>query len=328
MPRRRRTSVVHALVVVLAMGACTTPPLLTESPRPTPVAARVSPPPLRAVPFANGLVLEVPADWSVSGAAMINRATYREMLATNGGIDGLPTLPGNGDVDAAALPSGRVVITVQSFCRMYCMGPETETTVPLDWTQARPLSDRVLPPGRNELAVAFRWFDRPMYLVARWADDAPPREVAAIESIARSIGPLQPLPGRGAYNGWTAVGPLNALPIGAVRLEPLPAGATRAPDRDDSPFFVVRGRQNLFAFVSRPVTDPSCEVAYDAASDRFRCTFGGRTYEWTRFGRYVGTEPQRDLPQHSVLVRDGTIFVQHTRTRLLEPAVKDEAAEH
>lgn len=316
-----------ALIAVLPACVSSAPPPPTDSPQPSAALATATPRALRYVTFGNGLVLDVPADWSVAGAAMINRATYREMLATNGGIDGLPTLPGNGDLDAAGLPSGRVVIAVQSFCRLTCMGPETETAVQLEWAQARPLSDRVLPQGKNEMAVAFRWFDRPMYLVARWADDAPPRDIAAIENVARSIRAERPLPVRGEYNGWAAVGPLNALPIGAVRLEPLPAGATRAPDRDDSPFFVVRGRQNLFAFVSRPVADPSCEVAYDAASDRFRCTFGGRTYEWTRFGRYVGTELQSDLPQHSVFVREGTIFVRYTRTTLLEPAVKDEAAE-
>lgn len=272
-------------------------------------------------------MLEVPADWSVSGAEMVNRATQREVLATNGPIAGLPTLPGNGDVDAAALSGGRVVVSVQSFCRMSCMGPETETPLHLDWAQARPIYDRVLAQGMNERAIAFRWFDRPMYLVARWTDDAPAQDIAAIAGIAASVRAERPLPVRGEYHGWAAVGPLADLPIGTVRLEPLPAGATRRPDGDDPPFFVVRGRQHVFAFASRPVADPACEVAYDAASDRFRCSFSGRSYEWTRFGRYLGSELQRDLAQHAVFVRDGTVFVQYTRTTLLEPPVADEAAE-
>lgn len=171
-------------------------------------------------PVVDLPVLDVPAGWSVSGAAPVNRATQREVLATNGPVAGLPTIPGNGDIDPAALPAGRVVVAVQSFCRLSCMGPESETALPPDWAQARPLADRVLPAGKHEIAVAFRWFDRPMHLVARWTDD-----------------------------------------------------------------------------------------------------------EWSRFGRYLGTEPQRDLPQHTVFVRDGTIFVHYARTTLLEPAVKDEAAE-
>lgn len=312
-------------LVTLALGACTSPPLRTEPPQPS--AATPTPPAVRAVPFADGLVLDVPSAWSVSGAAMVNRGTQREVLATNGPITVLPTLPGNGDVDAAALPPGRVVVAVQSFCRLSCMGPETETALPPDWTQARPLADRAFPPGRHEIAVPFRWFDRPMYVVARWTDDAPPRDVAAIAAIAASVRPARPLPLRGEHQGWAAVGPLSALPIGVVRLEPLPAGATRPADGDDSPFFLVRGRQHLYAFLSRPVADPACLVAYDAGSDRFRCSIEGRTHEWSRFGRYLGTELQRDLPQHRVFVRDGTIFVYYTRTTLLEPSVKDEAAE-
>lgn len=316
-----------AVLVALALAACTSPPLQTQIPQPSATVASASAAALREVPFGNGLVLDVPADWSVSSAEMVNRATFREVLATNGPIAGLPTLPGNGDVDAAALASGRVVITVQSFCRLHCMGPETETDLQLDWTQARPLFDRVFPPGTNERGIAFRWFDRPMYLIARWTDDAPARDVAAIASIARSVRAERPLPLRGEYHGWAAVGPLSALPVGAVRLEPLPAGATRRPDGDESPFFVVRGRQHVFAFVSRPVADPGCEVAYEVSSDRFRCSFADRTYEWTRFGRYLGSELQRDLPQHAVFVRDGTVFVRYTRTTLLEPSVSDEAAE-
>lgn len=313
------------MAVALVLGACTSPPLWTETPQPS--AATPAPPAVRAVPFADGLVLDVPADWSVSGAAMVNRGTQREVLATNGPTGVLPTIPGNGDIDPAALPPGRVVIAVQSFCRLSCTGPETETPLPLDWTQARPFAGRVLPPGTHEIAVGFRWFDRPMYVVARWTDGAPPRDVAAIAAIAESVRPERTLPLRGEHRGWAAVGPLAALPIGAVRLEPLPAGATRAPDGDDSPFFMVHGRQHLYAFVSRPVADPGCRVAYDARSDRFRCSYDGRTHEWTRFGRSLGTELQQDLPQHSVFVRDGIIFVRYTRTTLLEPAVKDEAAE-
>ena len=83
----------------------------------------------------------------------------------------------------------------------------------------------------------------------------------------------------------------------------------------------------MFAFVSRPLVDPSCEIRYDATSDRFTCAIAGRTYEWTRFGRYLGPEPQTDLPQYNVIVRDGIVWVAYARTTLLVPSVPDEAAE-
>jgi len=289
---------------------------------------------MRVVALGNGLAIDIPESWTLSGPDLVNRATQRFLLAGNGMLDGLPGLPGNGDVDAANLPSGRVTVEIESFCRLGCRGPEDETALPFDWSAAAPvfasLEPAISAAGRHEIGVAVRWFEQPIFMVARWADDAPAADVAAIPLIARSLR-ADPLPlGGGEYRGWADVGPLAAMPVGTVRFQPLPDGAIiRPPYRawDNVPYFLVRGKQDLYAFVSRPLNDQRCDIHYDIGADRFSCTVDGRAFEWTRFGRYLGPEPQSDLPQHRVIVRDGVVWVYYYDAGRFVPSVRDEAAE-
>lgn len=319
--------------------SCTAAPVaeVTPAPTPSPSASSASPagvggyraPAPRTVALGNGLVVDLPAWWSVAGERMVNRATYRLLIASNGAVDTVPELS-NGDVDAAALPAGRVVFTVERFCRLSCRGPETETPMPPDWATATVLhAGMALPPDRHEVAVGFRWFDEPLFAVARWSDGAP-ADLAEIARIVASIRPEPAPPRDGEYRGWTGMGALTGIPVGTVRLVPLPPGAiVQRPGRiyDLVPFFVVRGRQGIYAFISRPLHDERCEIGYDRVTDRFACSIDGRTYEWTRFGTYLGPEPASDLPQHRVIVRDGLVWVNYARDVLLSPTVKDEAAE-
>jgi hypothetical protein len=282
---------------------------------------------LRSVGLGSGLVVDVPVGWSLAGAAAVNRGTERLLLAANVDIATLPTVSGNGDIDAAALSSAQVTVEIESFCRLACMGPTDETRLPLDWSTASSLYERALPSGHHEVAVGFRWFDLSRYLVARWVDDAAPSDIAAIAEIARSVRPERAVPATGEFNGWAAVGALADIAVGSVRFVPLPDGAIRQQRiQDDTPFFVVRGKQNLYAFISRPLYDQACEIRFDPATDRLVCAIEGRTYEWTRFGRYLGHgPPQNDLSQHRIIVRDGLVWVLYTRDSLISPI--DEAAE-
>jgi hypothetical protein len=284
----------------------------------------------RIVSLEEGLVMDVPVVWELAGPGNVNRATQRLLLAGNGDLASLPTVPGNGDIDASGLPGGRVTIEIESFCSVFCAGPADETPLPLDWSSAVPLRKTDLPGGRHELALSFRWFDRSLFLVARWVDDAPAADIAAIADIARSVRPDPAPPTTGEYNGWAGLGSLAAIPVGTVRLEPLPVGAIiRPPYRvwDNVPYFLVRGKQNVYAFVSRPLHDQRCEIRYDDGADHFTCTIDGRTYVWTRFGRDLGPEPASDLSQHQVIVRDGSVWVRYVEDSLLTPSVRDEAAE-
>lgn len=282
--------------------------------------------------YERGLSLEVPARWSWNATpAAVNRATQRYLIAANGPLTDLPELPGNGDVDASALPSGRVVIEVESFCRLACTGPTNESSLPLDWSSAKPLLDRALPSGRHELAIGFRLFDQPTFMVARWADDALAADIAAISEVVRSIRTEPNPPAAGEYRGWAGIGPLANIPVGSVTLAPLPAGAAiRPPYRtyDNVPFYVVRGKQGIYAFRSRAFFDERCLIQYESVADRFACTVPGHSYEWTRFGRYLGPEPASDLTQHRVIVRDGQVWVRYIEDSPRFPSVPDEAAEY
>jgi hypothetical protein len=118
--------------------------------------------------------------------------------------------------------------------------------------------------------------------------------------------------------------------VGSVTLTPLPAGAIiRPPYRtyENVSFYVVRGKQNIYAFVSRPLFDENCPIQYDPTADHFTCTVPGRVYEWTRFGAYLGPEPASNLTQHRVIVRDGQLWVRYVDDFMLSPSVPDEAAE-
>ena len=301
------------LSVCLLAGACTSalppPAIATSEPAPT---ARVS---LRTVGLGGGLVVDVPVGWSLDGFRSINRGTQRLLLAGNVEVTALATLAGNGDVDAAALQSGQATVEIESFCRLSCSGPTEETPLPLDWAKAAPLFERVLPGDQHELAIGFRWFGRPMFVVGRWAGDVPAADIAAIAAVAASIRADPPLPATGEYNGWAGLGHLADIPSGAVRLMPLPAGATVAPSWrtwPNEPFFIVREPQGLVAFSQKPLADRRCSVTFDSASDHFTCTLDGRTFAWTRRGSYLGPEPASDMRPLTVVVRDDSVWVLYS----------------
>src|SRR5947207_374492 len=233
------------LACLLATACSTTLPV----PRVTPFeAAPATSPSSRIVALGNGLAISVPESWVLSGPDWVNRATQRLLLAGNGDLDALPGLPGNGDVDAVRLPSGRVTVEIESFCRLGCQGPEDETALPFDWSAAAPvfasLEPDVTAAGRHEIGVAIRWLDQPIYMVARWADDAPAADIAAIPLIARSLRADPPT--AAVYGGWADAGPLADLAVGMVRRVPLPAEAIPPRRIQNTPaFFLLRRAQAL-----------------------------------------------------------------------------------
>ncbi|HAF11197.1 MAG TPA: hypothetical protein DCK98_14095 [Chloroflexi bacterium] len=301
------------VIACLLASACTTDlpaPSPSSSPQAQPIA-RVS---LRSVGLENGLTVDVPVGWSLTGVGSVNRATERLLLAGNTDVVSLPTIPNNGDLDVGALPSGSVTVEVESFCSMFCAGPADETPLPLDWSAAVPFRGSQ-PPGRHELALSFRWFDRPLFLVARWVDDAPASDIAAIADIARSVRPDPKPPATGEFNGWAGLGPLESIPLGTVRLVPLPVGAIIRPAYrtwDNEPFFIVHEPTGVLAFSSKPLVDRRCVVAFDAPTDRFTCSVDGRTFAWTRRGSYLGPEPASDMRPMTVIVRDGSVWVAYS----------------
>ena len=331
----RATRVVLAAALALIANACApaqtvTPSPEIASPAATTPASGIGGIATRTVAFGDGLQVDVPASWALGPVGIVNRATQRYLFAGDGDPASLPTVSGNGDVDGAALPAGRFVFEIESFCRLVCQGPETEAALPLDWSTATSfLAAVAIAPDHHQQSLAFRWFDRPYTVIARWADPAPP-DIALFPSIVASIRPAVAPPTRGEYRGWDAIGDDASIPVGTVRLEPLPPGAViRPPYRtwDNEPFFIVRGKLHIFAWTTRPLVDRRCIVSYDASSDHFTCTVDARTYAWTRFGRYLGPEPMSDLGQHRVIARDGIVWVYYYEYGISVPSVQDEAAE-
>jgi hypothetical protein len=318
-------------LAALLLSACTATPAPSPSAQPPAAsAAEGSAPPVaigakpatQRVSLDGGLVLDAPSAWYVSKPREVNRATQRLTMVSNVEPNALPTLPGNGDVDAGALAPGTVSVEVEEFCRMSCQGPTAESSLPLDWGTATALYTRSLPAGRHEMAVSFRWFDAPVYVVARWAED-PSTPAAAIPAIVQSVRADPMPPPSGEYFGWINAGQLDAISIGDVRRVPLPSSVPRTGRLpDDTPFFLVRGKVSVYAFVSRALVDEHCEIDYDPPSDQFRCVVSGRTYEWSRFGLYLGPEPASALPQHRVIVRDGTLWVRYDRDSLITPPIE------
>lgn len=327
-----------ALFACAVALACAPAPSVTASPTtstaaapPVPTAAGIGGVSTRTAALRSGLSIDIPSSWTVAGEALVNKATDRELIASNVDVASLPLFRGNGDVDTAALAPGRFVLEIESFCSLSCQGPTAETDLPIDWTKAVDMAaGQAFPAGRHQLGVAARWFDHPFFVVARWADPAA-AELALMPAIVRSLRPTTPPPARGEYLGWDGVAALSDVPVGSVRWEPLPQGAVvQQPLRayDAAPFFLVRGKQGIYAFVALPLNDTRCVIYYDPSADRFRCGIEARMYEWTRFGRYLGPEPLSDLTQHRVIVRDGIVWVGYTRDTLNSPPVPDEAAEY
>ena len=138
----RRDVLRLAAVALFVLSACTPSqvvpsPSLAPASSPAPGAAR-APADVKVNLYDRGLSLEIPARWTWNAAVgLVNRATSRYFLAANGPLTDLPVVPGNGDVDASVLPTGRVVVAVEVFCRLAC-------------TQHRTLQVRVLRHAQDE----------------------------------------------------------------------------------------------------------------------------------------------------------------------------------
>lgn len=174
--------------------------------------------------------MDVPSAWAADlDGRIVNRAATQLVAVGNGELRGLPTVPGNGDVDPLQLPRDRVIVQIQSQCRFSCSGPAEETGFPLSWSVAAPLAAEreatFAAAGVHERVSGLRYFDQPLVIIARWGDAAPSDDIAAIARIVASIRPDPAPPASGEFRGWTNVAPLADLPIGTVRLVPLPEGA-------------------------------------------------------------------------------------------------------
>ena len=239
----------------------------------------------------------------------MNRRTLRLLVIGNQGT-ALPA-PGNQTPspgqppDWTQLSPHRIVLELISISGPGGPRPDaanTESSFPLDWSNARPIAD-----GQGNVATAlslsFQHMLRPLTLIARIGASAPPGDVAEIEGIVASLRP-EPIPTFGEYQGWRVVGPLASFQIGAVTH--FDSSVFRGYG-----FYFVRGARTVFAFLDSAylfmgATKP-CPIRYEIGSRTFVCDATGE--RWSRVGKQLAGPGSFALAYHTTFVKDGLVLV-------------------
>jgi hypothetical protein len=318
MARWRGAFVTTALLVAVIAFTSVRPwlPPLAERTPPQPSASpSASSAPLATIaPFYTyhstnaGFDIRLPRGWTAEDqSSLINRRTVRLLVIGNQGTS-LPAPPGNqtplpGQApDWTQLATDRIVLEFISFSGPGGPSADTESSFPLDWSNARSIAD-----GQGNVATAlsmsFQHMLRPLTLIARVGASAPPGDVAEIASIVASITP-EPVPTSGEYRGWRVVGPLASLPVGTVE-----HFSSSAPNGYG--FFLVRGSKTVFSFIDRAyqfmAAMKPCRIEYEAVSRTFVCD--ATSERWSRVGKQLSGLGSFGLPFHSVFVKDGIVLV-------------------
>ena len=319
MGRWRGAFVTTALLVAVIVFTSVRPwlPPLAERTPPQPSASPSAPAaPLATIaPFYTyhstnaGFDIRLPLGWTADEqSGLINRRTVRLLVIGNQGTS-LPRaapanqtpLPGQ-TPDWTQLATDRIVLEFTSLSGPFGPSADTESSFPLDWSNARPIVD-----GQGNVATAmsmsFQHMLRPLTLIARVGTSAPASDVAQIAGIVASITP-EPIPTSGEYRGWRVIGPLASLPVGTVEHY-----SSNAPNGYG--FFLVRGSKTVFSFIDRAYRSMAamkpCRVEYEAVSRTFVCS--ETTERWSRVGKQLSGPGTFGLPFHPVFVKDGLVLV-------------------
>ena len=307
------TALLVALIAAVSVRPVSPP---TEQAHPQPsaspfasVAALATPAPFATYHSSNtGLDVRLPRGWTAEEqSGLINRRTVRLLVIGNQGTN-LPAPTGNqtplpGQTpDWTQLATDRIVLELTSFSAPGGPSADTESSFPLDWSNARPIAD-----GQGNVATAFALSFQTMFLrltlTARIGTGAPPRDIAEIAGIVASIRP-EPIPTFGDYRGWRVIGPLASMPIGVVEHY-----TSSAPNGYG--FYVVRGSKTIFSFIDRAyqfmAAMKPCPIRYEAVSRTFVCDATGE--RWSRVGKQLSGSGSFGLPFHSVFVKDGIVLV-------------------
>jgi hypothetical protein len=257
------------------------------------------------------LTMPVPDGWSVSiqpeptagrgGGARAAQIANRPVDSFSTGV-AFPK-----QLDWTRLPLDTVVMEVRDICGgLDCVTAPGESSYPLRWADAGPLSDLVRSPdpaGFEVRTLVFRFFLEGHVIVAYVGRQASSADRAQVDRVVAGIAPLS-LPATGVVHGkWLGVGPFTALPID----EPV-FGTLPAPPTTGTGYYIIRHGGGTIA---HPMTYQTalgvfCGLAWDSTAGTFSCT--GRPERWDRFGRGVqGTS--RDLDQFTTLTKNGNVYV-------------------
>lgn len=251
-----------------------------------------------------GFTLVAPSGWSQAAGSIIDRLITRPVLLTNKTVQ--PVTDDRGVVLGASLPRDAVVVEIQSRCRLMCLGPREDTDFPIAW------STFGLQQAGEEVEVreiGFRHFVFPYFLVVHVGPDASEADLRSVDALVASIRP-DPVPERGEYHGWAAIGRESEYPPGSVNR------VTVEGEHGEMVVYLVRGRQSLIAFAGTLVnheTAETCALRYDGPLDQFTCDATGDS--WSRFGAIINQrtaeygQGRLDLRTHPVRVHDGIVLV-------------------
>jgi hypothetical protein len=278
-----------------------------------PSAVRVTASPQTTAPFytyhstSAGFDVRLPRGWAaVDSSVLFSRRSVRLLVVGNRGAPVPPsanTTPLPGQVpDWTQLATDQIVLELSMLAGPGGPSADTESSFPLDWSNARPIAD-----GQGNVGAAmsltFQHLARPLSLVARIGTHAPPSDVAEIAGIVASLTP-EPIPTQGEYRGWRVIGPLASLPVGSVRHFPSTPSHAYG-------FHVVRGAKTVFAFLDRAYLFMAgikpAPIRYDAATRTFICDDTGES--WSRVGKQLTGPGHFGLAFHSTFVKDGIVLV-------------------
>ncbi len=144
---------------------------------------------------------------------------------------------------------------------------------------------------------------RAFFRIVGWTSRAAVALLLGVPSIGYLLDPLRR---RGDPGGWTAVGPIDAIPGG----KPTFFRVTRTrrdgylETRERRAVWIVREAESLRAY-SASCTHLGCQVAWNGSTDRFECPcHGGR---FSRTGEVLDGPPPRPLVRFQTRVRDGVL---------------------
>jgi len=317
MTRWRGAFATTALLVaaIAIIGVLPSQPSTEQAhPQPSASSSALSAPVPTTAPFymyhstTAGFDVRLPRGWTADEqSSLVNRRTVRLLVIGNQGTS-LPApagnqtpLPGQAP-DWTQLATDRIVLELDSFSGPGGPSADSESSFPLDWSNARPTAD-----GQGNVATAlslsFQHLLRPLSIVARIGTNAPPSDVAEIAGIVASLRP-EPIPASGEYRGWEVIGPLASFPVGTVQHFVSGPSAVGG-------FYLVRGAMTLFAFIDRAYlfmgAMKPCPIRYETVSRTFVCD---ETFErWSRVGKQLTAAGVFGLGYHYAFVKDGLVLI-------------------
>jgi len=261
------------------------------------------------------LTMPIPAGWYVAHKPEETRGRAgggRAGLISNVPVDDFVTgQPYPAQLDWARLATSAVVVEVRDVCGgALCIGAAGETSFPLRWSDAQPLTaggpgaPLPIPATLDARQLLLRYFGEGHVLVTYVGDHASVQDRALVEAVVAGVAPAA-VPASGVvHDGWLALGAFTALPSDQPVFGTLPTQASLSP----AGYYVIRHGPGLLAHPMPFQTSLGqwCTLAWNATTSTFGCL--GRSEEWDRYGRALSPRTS-DLYQFVASVKDNRAYL-------------------